>query len=212
MKGKGGTLKALGGRGTSKRTLDRRMHEFEQRMTHLTTLFQRLEGRVESAFKSLRELVNASNSSTLVVSCVERFLDEKFGEDWDSGVRKEVEARAALRRRRREIMIETARGRGKLGIADRNAFARELWGIARELDVRSEDAAAVVALHLQNEDVDSALDVVEEVRRDGVSLSGEVAEIVNQLVMRCIEVAEKGENELLSARAKSISAMKVTVL
>ena len=211
---KKGNLKAIAGRGTSKRTLEARVAELELSRKELTNRCVALEGRVGEVFATLREVVAASNNTTLVVSCVERFLDGWFGDDWDVGVRRKATARVGLLKRRKELMIKMQIERKTLKIDERNAIAREIWSIARELDLRAEDVAAVVSLHLQNNDVESALDVVEsaldvveELRRDRVVTSVEIGELLDQLLARCIEVAEKTGNDVLVARVKSISAI-----
>jgi hypothetical protein len=38
--------------------------------------------------------VGSTNSGRTLLSCVEKLLDEKHGDDWDHGFRKEVEHRA----------------------------------------------------------------------------------------------------------------------
>lgn len=195
--GNKGTLKSMSGTGTAKRTIDRRVAALEEQVVYL-------EQKIASVFATVKELVTASNNSTLVVSCVERFLDERFGEDWDSGLRKEAEARAELLKRRKELILRSQAQRGTLKTEERRTIALEIWGIARALEVRGDDVAVVVSLHLQNGDVESSLDVVEEVRTGGVKISAEVAGLFDKLVERCVEVAREAGNELLVQRALRI--------
>lgn len=200
-----GTLKSLTGRGTVKKTLDRRVDALEASNDKLLRQVVLLESKLGDAFRSLKELVNANNATSILLSSVERFLDGKFGDDWDAGVRKEAEARASLLRRRNEIMVRTRDGGKDLDIKERNDLARELWKIARELDIRGDDTAAVVALHLQNGDVDSSIDIVDEIRRDKVVITEEVKGILGQLLKRCYEIAKKGGNEVLAQRVREVA-------
>ena len=197
-----GDLKPIKGR--RKATLDVRIEELERLNGVFASQLVALETKIGSAFATLKEIVNTSNATTLVVSCVERFLDSEFG-DWDAGVRKEAEARMELLKRRKALSLRAYTERKTLDEDGRTELAVELWAISRELDLRADDAANVIALHLQNRDVDRALDVVEEIRRDGVVLANEVAEVVEKLIARCVEVAEEIGNDVLGARARALN-------
>lgn len=190
---------------TARKSIDRRLEESDRRFEGLTRRLAGIESRLGNLMKTTREVVDALNSASVLLSCVERFLDERFGEDWDAGVRKEALRRGELVRRRKEIMLRVQTEAKTLKIEDRNALAREIWAIARDLDVRAADAPAVVSLHLQNGDVESALDVVEEIRGDGVAVQGEVDALISKLVSRCVEVADERGNDVLAQRARNLA-------
>jgi hypothetical protein len=160
-----------------------------------------LESKVAQAFATLRQLVDASNASSTLLSCVEKLLDEKYGDDWDHGVRKEVEHRAELLRKRKAL-IDTSFGSKEMSDEVRDALASEIWDVATELDTRSDDIVSVLGLRLQSGDVNAALDVVEEVHKDGLKLAPDVAQMVQQLIDRARVVAKEQNAELLAARAE----------
>ncbi len=166
---------------------------------------------MEQAFanigKTVRQLVGSNNALTLLSSAVEKFLDRTHGDTWDEGIRAEAEARANLLKRRHEIMLDTHRRREELEPGERMKLARELWRIAKDLDVRAQDVAGVVALHLQNKDAGSALDVIEEVHRDGVEVTGELRGLFAQMVNRCRQMAEEEADVALLERANRVAEL-----
>lgn len=192
----------IGGRKTP--ALVDRVAELERINGVVSSQFVALETRIAAAFETLREIVEASNASALLVSCVERFLDSEFGDEWDAGFRREAEARMELLKRRKELSIRVYAERKTLDENGRREIAVELWAISRELDLRAKDVGNVFALHLQNRDVDSALDVLEEIRRDGVDVEDEIAAVVAKLLERCAELAGESGNDLLVARARAL--------
>lgn len=178
--------------------------EAERERRELNRKVLELEQRLWTALATIKQLVDASNSSAMLLSCVERHLDATVGEDWDLGVRAEVEKRAELMKRRKELTAKAQAGREKLSEVDRIEIAREIWSIARELDIRENDCAVVISLHLQNRDVESALDIVEEVRRDDVALAPEIEQIVRQLVARCSELVRETGDEVATRRVENV--------
>lgn len=192
-------------------------------MRDSTARFERLEGEMvrRSEYDALKEhalgqeeklarlhatvkrLVDASNNVTLLVKCVEDFLDRTHGDDWDAGVRAKAERKAALLRRRGELVREV-----QVGIEHdvrRNEVAAILWEGARELGCEAADLPFVVSLYLQSGDVDRALDVVEEVHSEGIELPPEVAGVVQKLVDRCTEIArERGKLDDSEARKQVV--------
>jgi hypothetical protein len=164
-------------------------------------------GTVANAFATLKEVVNSLNSSNVLLSSIERHLDETAGEDWDHGVRREVEARAELLKRRRELMTASKKGK-ELENEARNEIAREFWGVAKELGTVAQDVAMVISLYLQSREVDRALDVVEELSEmEGVDLDPQVAQVIQQLIDRCAAIAKEEENDLAERRVSSVPTL-----
>jgi hypothetical protein len=186
--------------------LEAKVEQLEADLGALRTHATGLEGKLANFHATLKELVEASNASAVLSSCIERFLDDKFGENWDDGVRKEAERRAELLKKRRG-MIQSSIHAKKMTDEERDLLASELWDVSTELDTRAQDVAMVISLYLQGGAVNPALDVVEEIQKDEVVLSPEVAGIVQQLVDRCREIAKGREDELQKARIERVPAI-----
>ena len=165
-----------------------------------------IEGKVANAFATLKEVVNSVNSTNVLLSCVERHLDDTVGEDWDNGVRKEVEARAELLKRRKDLTVRSQRSK-KLENPERNEIAADLWGVAKEVGTVAQDVAMVISLYLQSREINAALDVVEELAAMELELDPQVAGIIQQLVDRCAAIAKEQENEVLEARVERVPTL-----
>ena len=172
------------------------------RFSELIEFANGLEAEVANLRATVAEVVSATNSASVVLACVERHLDG-VDPNWDGGARAEVEARAKLVRRRRELLVEAGRQTEETTTEERAAIAREIWAVARELDVREQDLAFVVSLHIKNRDVESALDLVEEVRRDDLAIEPKLAALLNKLVDRCAEIARENANDVAERRAEN---------
>jgi uncharacterized protein YoxC len=180
--------------------LPKAVEELQQYAAHL-------EGKLANAFATLKEVVNSTNAANVLLSSIERHLDETIGEDWDHGVRKEVEARAELLKARRDLMARSQRSK-ELGNEERNDLARELWRVAKELGTVAQDVAMVISLYLQTREIDRALDVVEELAAmEDVSLDPQVAEVIQQLIDRCADIAKDQENEIAERRVATIPTL-----
>lgn len=166
-----------------------------------------LEGKIANAFATLKEVVNSTNAANVLLSSIERHLDETIGEDWDHGVRKEVEARAELLKERRALVARSQRSKDLENDA-RNELARELWRVAKELGTVAQDVAMVISLYLQSREVDRALDVVEELSEmEDVTIDPQVATIIQQLVDRCAAIAKEQENEIAERRVATVPTL-----
>lgn len=162
-----------------------------------------LETKLSQQHATVRQLVEASNAASILLSSVERFLDREYGDDWDEGIRKETEARAALLKRRKDIIIESHKAK-EMTPEHRCDLAAELWEISTELQTKGADVAMVISLYLQSREVNAALDVVEVIHREKVQLAPEVAQVVQQLVDRCRDLAAEQKDEVQGARVERV--------
>lgn len=199
-----GSLSSIKGARTKKQN---QIKVLETTVQNLLAWNGKLEERMAKLQATLKEVVDSVNASALLLSSVERHLDDQHGEGWDQGVRKEVEARAQLLRERKALMEQIAPVDGKPGDEVRKhhgELAPQIWKVAREAGTRPADAGLVVSLYLQAGDVNAALDVVEEVRRDGVPLPPEVEGMIQKMVDRCAEISREQGNEVGERRATGL--------
>jgi hypothetical protein len=148
----------------------------------------RLIQRVDTMVRTVKELVTANNSASIVVNCVETHLDET-APGWDKGVREQTERRAALLRERAEIAARAQRRSREDEDRDgRRADAARLWEISRELGSEGTDVPLVLSLYLQARDPDAALAFVAEVKDAGLAVDGDLADVMRQLTARIEEL------------------------
>lgn len=147
-------------------------------VSDLQANFIESSNRLEQVVRTLRELTRANNATSVVLSCVERHLDE-VSPGWDDGARAEVETRAKLLEERAKL-VRTANG-SDLSSEDRVKLGRRMWEVAKELGTEAVDVPSVLATYLQARDLDTSRNFVEEIRSSGVKLSKEVEELLVRL-------------------------------
>lgn len=199
-----GSLKTIQGQRKKRRSIERKFEELASEFEKFRVYAASLEEKLARYHVTLREIVNSVNTSNVLLSSVERFLDETHGEDWDDGVRKAVEHQAEILKRRK-VLIDQSKSTKELTDEERTCLGRDFLDIAREAGTRSQDVGMIIALFLQSREVNLALDVVEEIRRDEVTLSPEIEKIVLILVKRCAEIARQQSNEVAIARSARVS-------
>jgi uncharacterized protein YoxC len=165
-----------------------------------------LEGKLANYVTTLKEVVASVNATNVLLSCVERHLDDTVGEDWDKGVRKEVEARAALLKKRKDYVVRSQKSKA-LEPEERVALAGELWDVAKKLGTETQDVAMVISLYLQSREVNRALDVVEEIAGMDLKLDPQVAAVIQQLVDRCGALAKEQANEVAERRVATVPTL-----
>lgn len=165
----------------------KRLDALVAEVTDLRTNFVELTNRVEQMANTLRELTRANNAASVVLSCVERHLDETSS-GWDDGARAEVEMRAKLLRERAELV--RAANVPNLSSKDRVKLGRRMWEVAKELGTEAVDVPSVLATYLQARDLDASKSFVDEVRSSGLRISSEVEEILVRLEKRIEELGE----------------------
>lgn len=140
------------------------------------------------ARKTLRELVVAVNSASLLLASVERHLDG-VDPDWDVGHRAELARRADLLRERRDV-LDGISGEG-VDLEERVRRATRFWELARELGTTSEDGPGAVALLLQAGEPFRAARVLEEFAAMNPKLTPEQLEVLGKLRERVQEVTAR---------------------
>lgn len=166
-----------------------------------------LEEKLARFVATLRETVEAGNNAAILLSCVERHLDD-VAPGWDDGAREQLEQRVDMMRRRADISARFLNQEHGVGEAptdeERLAAVHELWGLAGRLGSRAADLPLCLGLLLKAGEVNRALDLVEEVRRDKLELPAQIQEMVRALVERCAAVAAEQSNDVAEARARSM--------
>jgi hypothetical protein len=189
-------------------TTEKKQPTFEERIDDLTLkvdrqrqLLDRTENQIRMLDAALGKTMGMLQGTAKMASIVLDFLDWKFGERWDRGARKEYTRRVELGNKRLEL-LDKARKAYDLDEQEKTDVVRELHELARELGTMIMDVREVVLLYTNTGDVAAAVDYLEEVRSQGVP--PEIESLVEQLLYRCQDLAEKAGDESLKARAAAL--------
>jgi hypothetical protein len=200
------SLKTIKGQREKKKSFEKQVAELREENEQLRIHAAGMEERLARFHATLKELVDSANASNVLLSSVERFLDETHGEDWDGGVRREIEARAELLKARKELIARSQNAK-EMENDERTAFAREFWKVSGDIGMRAQDCGMVVALLPQSKEVNLALDVVEEIRRDQIQLPPDIEKLIQTLVARCAEIAKSQQNEVAEQRVARVPSL-----
>jgi len=158
------------------------------------------QGRAMERMRQLtQELVNASNASSVLLSSIERWMDENHT-GWDEGIRKDLQRKSDLIREAKQIraLISTAPPTAEGGPTpeERGKTAEHLWEISKELGgVTLQDGPLVISLLLQSKRVDAAKAVLAEYRALHTEIPPQLEAVLRRLDERVAEV-ERSESRI----------------
>jgi hypothetical protein len=188
------------------KTLEEQIEALTQKVQQQRQFVERVENKVQELEVALSQMAPLLRGATFFTQLMERFLDWKFGKNWDRGARAEAARRAKMEFRRQDLLAK-ARQHYELEDSEKLAVAEELHGLSRSLGVLPMDVREVVLLYTVIGRVSAAVDYIDEVRslRTDKSAS-EPDPLIEQLLYRCLSLAEKAEDEPLQERIKGLMA------
>lgn len=124
--------------------------------------------QIEMLTERVSDLTRANNAASMLMSCVERYMDET-APGWDKGFREEVEKRKNLLKERRDVyaFIEDWKANVDATPEGGLSLAKDLWKISKELGTEIQDVATVSWLALKCSDPDFSLSALVEARTTG---------------------------------------------
>ncbi len=146
-------------------------------LQRMAALLGHQQERIEKLAHVQRELVNAANNASLMLSCVEKFLD-KLDANWDAGTRERLKAKMEKLKQVKRLVLHGSRdGLKPYEYID---AGRELAELAEAIEQPGELAADVLRMFTKARRIDLVLQHAEALQKAEVEVPPEVTEIVEQ--------------------------------
>jgi hypothetical protein len=191
-----GSLRSIKAAREKKKLKEAELHEL---VRNLEERVNRLSAAMEQFGRATKDLVGAHNNSTLLLSCLERWMDSNHP-GWDENIRKDMEHRTALLQESRQIktLFASVRPDAPDGPSpeERLEAGLRIWEVAKELGSTLQDGPLAISLLLQGKGVKEAKDVLAEYKTaHNAEIPAQLAPLLRKLEERAEEV-ERGERRI----------------
>lgn len=144
------------------------------------------------------KLIRANNAASMLLGCMERFLDKKYP-GWDDGVRQQVQQQAEnareLDRIKQTLLAEREGKIDPLTSEQLTELGQKLWGLAGRMGIEPLVGCDAVAILLKANNVEGAQRILRQLKdQDGNPIEGLTEhgiKMLGVLETRCEEIRKE---------------------